>query len=156
MAQSPAKKQKTGSMPPEMKAEIEQALELFGEVERYRRPHRKGAGPMQAKILPPEDLVHEKSETLRQGSANRIHYKCSNEKCQGQMIRSDKWDTHCIAAWSDRHLQESAQEVLTRTMNWAPGPEWDDVDAELYALRHDEVGKWCCLLEKSIVETILA
>ena len=111
MAQSPAKKQKTGSMPPEMKAEIEQALELFGEVERYRRPHRKGAGPMQAKILPPEDLVHEKSETLRQGSANRIHYKCSNEKCQGQMIRSAKVQTLRIKIFARVRTFDAATET---------------------------------------------
>lgn len=128
MAQPPEKKQRTGSMPPEMKMEIEQALEQLGEVDRYRRPHRKGAGPVQAKILPPEDLVHDKTETIRQGSANRIHYKCSNEKCK-ETIRADRWETHVINARSDRHLQEPAEDVLDRSMNFAPGPDWDDVES---------------------------
>ena len=35
-------------MPSEMKKEIEHALEQLGEVHRYKRPHRKGAGPVQA------------------------------------------------------------------------------------------------------------
>ena len=47
MAQPP-EKQRTGSMPSEMKKEIEHALEQLGEVHRYKRPHRKGAGPVQA------------------------------------------------------------------------------------------------------------
>ena len=77
---------------------------------------------------PPEDLVHEKTETIGHGAGNRIHYKCSNANCK-EPIRSDKWETHCIAAKSDRHLQESTEDVLERGMNFAPGPEWDDVDS---------------------------
>ena len=46
---------------------------------------------MQARVLPPEDLVHEKTEEIRRGQANRIHFLCSNPKCT-QPIRADKWE----------------------------------------------------------------
>ena len=70
-----------GTMSPEMKQNITEAVDAIGEVERYRKPHRKGPGPVQARVLPPEDLVHEKKEEIRRGQANRIHYICSNPMC---------------------------------------------------------------------------
>lgn len=126
MSQS-EKKLKTGSMPAELKQRIERALEDLGEVERHKRSHHK-AGPVQAKILPEEALLHEKVETIRKGSANRIHFRCSNKACT-EPLRADKWDTHVITARSDRLLQEQAEDVLVRSMNFAPGPEYDDIES---------------------------
>ena len=86
-----AKRARVGNMPPEIKEKIEKSLALIGEVEAYKKPHRKGTGPVQARVLPPEDLVHEKTEEIRRGQANRIHFLCSNPKCT-QPIRADKWE----------------------------------------------------------------
>ena len=65
-------------------------------------------------VLPPEDLTHEKTETIRKGTGNRVHYRCSNPKCE-EPIRNDKWDTHVLKACSDLHLQEAPEDVLERT-----------------------------------------
>ena len=115
---------RVGTMPPDLKGKIENALAAIGEVEYHKRSHKKGSGPVQPKVLPEEDLVHDKAETIRKGGAGRVHYKCSNAKCE-QLIRADKWETHAIAARSDRHLQEPAEDVLERSMNFAPEAEWD-------------------------------
>ncbi len=41
MAESDAKKARTGgTMPPELRKKIEDSLELLGEVEYHRKPHR--------------------------------------------------------------------------------------------------------------------
>ena len=108
-----------GTMPSDLKGQIENALAAIGEMEYHKRSHKKGSGPVQPKVLPEEDLVHDKAETIRKGGAGRVHYKCSNAKCE-QLIRADKWETHAIAARSDRHLQEPAEDVLERSMNFAP------------------------------------
>ena len=64
--ESEAKRQRTGTMPADLKAKIQESLDILGEVVAYRKPHRSAGGPIQAHIRPAEDLVHEKSETLRQ------------------------------------------------------------------------------------------
>ena len=107
-----------GAMPPELREKIEKSLTLIGEVEAYKKPHRKGAGPVQARCLPEEDLVHKKVEEVRKGQANRVHFKCSNPKCE-DLIRGDKWDSHVLMATSDLHLQELPKDVLERSMNFA-------------------------------------
>ena len=84
-------------MPEELRAKIEHALEALGEVEFHRRLHRKGPGPVQPRCVPAEDLVHEKVETLHKGDKNRVHYRCSNPKCE-DLIRYDKWDAHVLKA----------------------------------------------------------
>ena len=90
-----------GTMPDELRATIEASLAAIGTVEYHRRPHRKGPGPVQPRTLPPEDLVHEKVETIRSGSAQRVHYRCSNPKCP-EPIRNDRWETHKIKMTTDR------------------------------------------------------
>lgn len=106
-------------LPPELYDKIEQRLAAIGEVERVCKSHKKGPGPVRPRCLPAEELVHEKTETIRKGDAQRIHYRCSNAKC-AQEIRNDRWDAHVAAATSDRALQEGAAEVLERSMNFAP------------------------------------
>ena len=87
-----AKRQRTGgTMPEELKVRIEQSLDAIGEVEFRKRSHKKGPGPMGARCLAPEDLVHEKESNTRIGQANRAYFKCCNPKCT-QLIRADKWD----------------------------------------------------------------
>ena len=86
------------AMPEELRAKIEHALEALGEVEFHRRLHRKGPGPVHPRCVPAEDLVHEKVETLHKGDKNRVHYQCSNAKCEDP-IRYDKWDAHVLKAW---------------------------------------------------------
>ena len=131
MAEAPeAKRPRTGTMPPEMKEEIEKSLALLGEVEAYKKPHRKGGGPIQPRVLPPEYLEHDKAEEIRKGHANRVHFVCSNPKCE-QPIRQDKWDTHVLQATSDLHLQESPEEVLARSRNFAPGGQWFTKESRL-------------------------
>ena len=90
-----------GTMPDELRATIEASLAAIGTVEYHRRPHRKGPGPVQPRTVPPEDLVHEKVETIRSGSTQRVHYRCSNPKCP-EPIRNDKWETHKIKMTTDR------------------------------------------------------
>ena len=84
-----------GTMPPELRDKIWRELEAIGQVEHKRRSHKK-RGPVRPHCLPAEDLVHVQAETVRQGQNNRIHYRCSNEKCG--LVRNDKWDTHVIKA----------------------------------------------------------
>ena len=121
-----------GPLPAELRAMIEQRLADLGEVKHVRRIHRKGAGPVRPRCLPTEDLVHEKTETVRRGGTQRIHFRCSNPKCE-QEIRNDKerislrpadghdqqrclekvnnnpeWDAHVIKATSDLALQVKA------------------------------------------------
>ena len=67
-----------GTMLADLKDKIETSLSLIGEVEAHKKPHRKGGGPVQPRVLPEEELVHEKVETKRRGQANRVHYVCSS------------------------------------------------------------------------------
>ncbi len=53
-----------GTMPEDLRNEIERRLALIGEVEAYKKPHRKGAGPVQARVLPAEDIVHDRVQEL--------------------------------------------------------------------------------------------
>ena len=85
------------AMPEELRAKIEHALQALGEVECHRRLHRKGPGPVHPRCVPVGDLVHEKVETLHKGDKNRVHYRCSNLKCE-DLIRHDKWDAHVLKA----------------------------------------------------------
>ena len=109
-------------MPPELRERIERALAAVGEVEYNRRSHHR-RGPQAARVLLEEDLVHEKGEIVRKGKEVRIHYVCSNEKCQ-EAVRSDKWDDHVLKMTSDVHLQEDPQEVLERSMNFVADRQW--------------------------------
>ena len=61
-----------GTMPPELKEQIEKKLAALGEVWRYKRPHRKGAGLAQARCLPPEDLIHNKGDIAHRGQSSRF------------------------------------------------------------------------------------
>ena len=96
-------------MPEDLRTQIEKSLEEIGEVD-YRRCSHHGAGPVKPRVLPPEDLVHTKTETIR---------KCSNPKCE-EPIRNDKSDTHILKATNDLFLQEAAEDVLERSQNFAP------------------------------------
>ena len=98
---------------------IERSLAAIGEVEHQRKSHKKGPGPVRPRCLPPEDLVHEKVETVRRGESQRIHFICSNPKCARE-IRNDKWDAHVSRAKNDKHLQQAPDDVLERSMNFAP------------------------------------
>ena len=111
-----------------MKTKIIEAVDAIGEVEAYKKPHRKGPGPVQARVLPAEDLIHEKKEEIRRGQANRIHFICSNPMCT-EPIRADKWETHLIDKTSDSHLQENPEDVLERAQNFAPLPPFDTMEA---------------------------
>ncbi len=112
-----------GTMPEDLKQLIEAALLELGEVEFKLRSHKKRPGPVGPKTLAPEEVVHEKTEEIRQGTANRIHYICSNAKCE-EPIRKDKWDAHVAATTSDAHLQEDPTCVLERSCNFAPDGGW--------------------------------
>ena len=103
-------------MPPELRAKIENALDALDDVEFNRRSHHS-RGPLAARILPDEDLVHEKGEIVRQGGADRIHYVCSNEKCPGP-IRSEKWNDHVLKMTSDVHSASLRQATLI-SRRWA-------------------------------------
>ena len=97
-----AKRARTGTMPPEIRDEIEKALLQLGEVEYYKKSHKRGPGHVRHRCLPPEDLVHEKVETIKKGHANRAHFRCSNPKCE-EPIRNDRWEcrttlTPCLSA----------------------------------------------------------
>ena len=118
------KKAKRGSMPAEMKEMIETKLVGLGEVWRFKRSHKKGAGCVQSRCLPAEDIIHEKAETIRKGSANRPHFVCSNHRCV-EPIRTDKWSAHVLEKTSDNFLQEDPETVLRRSCNFAPSAEWD-------------------------------
>ena len=109
-------------MPPELREKIETALAAVGEVEYQRRSHHRKC-PLFARVLPEEDLAHEKGEIVRKGSANRVHYCCSNDKCE-EPIRSDKWDDHVLKMTSDVHLQEPPEDVLERSMNFVADGFW--------------------------------
>ena len=89
--QSDAKRARTGepALPAALREEIENALTAIGEVDHYKKSHKKAAGPVPARCLPPEDLVHEKAETIRRGQTGRVHFMCSNPKCQDP-IRNDR------------------------------------------------------------------
>ena len=120
---SPEKRPRVeGTMPAPMRAKIENALDALDDVEFNRRSHHS-RGPLAARILPDEDLVHEKGEIVRQGGADRIHYVCSNDKCPGP-IRSEKWNDHVLKMTSDVHLREPAEDVLERSMNFVADGQW--------------------------------
>ena len=55
---------------------------------------------------------------------------CSNPKRE-QPIRNDRWDTHVLKATSDKRLQESPEDVLERSMNFAPDGEWDNKESRM-------------------------
>ncbi len=118
----PASKRARVAMPSDLRDVIEKSLAAISQVEYRARKHKK-SGPA-TRCLAPEDLVHEQTETIRKGTGNRVHFRCSNPKCE-EPIRNDKWDTHILKMTSDRHLQESAEDVLERSMNFAPDGEWD-------------------------------
>ena len=101
-------------MPEDLRRKIEKSLEEIGEVD-FRKHSHHGSGPMRRRVLPPEDLVHDKAETIRQGQANRVYFRCSNPMCQ-EPIRSDRWETHVLKATSDLHLQEPPEEALERRL----------------------------------------
>ncbi len=124
------KRSRTGTMPADMKEEIEKSLPVEGEIEYHTKSHKKKPGPVKHKCLSPEDLVHEKTETLRKGYGHRVHFMCSNPKCP-DAIRNDKWDTHVLKMTSDRHLQEDPDAVLERCMNFAPDGEWDTKECRM-------------------------
>ena len=67
-------------------------------------------------------------ETIRKGHSSRVHYTCCNPKCT-EPIRNDKWETHVLDKTSDMHLQEDADDVLERQMNFAPETPWDTMEA---------------------------
>ena len=56
-----------GTMPEDLRDKIEKSLRDIGEVD-YRKRSHHGAGPVKPRVLPPEDLVHEKSKTIRKGT----------------------------------------------------------------------------------------
>ena len=89
--QGDAKRARTSepALPAALREEIERALTAIGEVDHFQKSHKRGAGPVPARCLPPEDLVHEKAETIRRGQAGRVHFMCSNPKCQDP-IRNDR------------------------------------------------------------------
>ena len=111
-------------MPAELKEVIEKSIPVEGEIEYNTKSHKKLPGPLRHKCLPPEDLVHEKTETIRKGHGHRVHFMCSNPKCP-DAIRNDKWETHVIKMTSDRHLQEDPGAALERSMNFSPDGGWD-------------------------------
>ena len=113
-----------GTMPADLKEEIEKSLPEEGEIEYYTKSHKKQPGPVKHKCLPPEDLVHDKVETVRKGHGHRVHFKCSNAKCP-EPIRNDRWETHVLKMVSDRNLQEDPTAVLERSNNFAPDGDWD-------------------------------
>ena len=63
----PEKKARTGTMSSEMRNMIEAKLAQLGEIWQYKRSHKKHQ--VAQRTLPPEDLIHEKSETVRCGQA---------------------------------------------------------------------------------------
>ena len=117
-------------MSADLKKEIEKTLPVEGEIEYHTKSHKKGPGHVRHKCLAPEDIVHEKVETLRKGQGHRVHFMCSNAKCP-EHIRNDKWDTHVLKMTSDRHLQEVPAAVLERSMNFAPDGEWDTKECRM-------------------------
>ena len=67
-----------GTMAPELRDEIEKSPAAIGQVEYQKRSHTK-SGPV-SRCFPPEDLVHEQTETLRKGTGKRV--SCSHPKCE--------------------------------------------------------------------------
>ena len=111
---SPEKRARVeGTMPADLREKIENALDALGDVEFKRRSHHK-RGPIAARILPDEDLVHEKGEIVRQGAANRIHYVCSNDKCR-EAIRSEKWNDHVLRIFCSRKNASPRERRAYRT-----------------------------------------
>ena len=119
-----------GTMPHELRDAIEVSLAAIGQVDYKRRVHKKGPGPLQPRCVAEEDLVHAKVETLRIGQNKRVHYTCSNPKCDAP-IRNDKWETHVIDMTTDKHLQEPAEDVLERSRNFAPDGEWVEKESRM-------------------------
>ena len=111
-----------GTMPAPMRAKIEDALDALPAVEFNRRSHHS-RGPLAARVLAAEDLVHAKGEAVRKGSADRIHYVCLNDKCP-EPIRSEKWNDHVLRMTSDLLLQEKPREVLERSRNFVADGNW--------------------------------
>ena len=138
MAQPEAKRPRVGAssaappsgMPAELRETIEKSLAELGEVDYRTKSHKKRPGPVGPRCLAPEDLIHEKVETIRRGTGNRVHFKCCNANCE-EPIRNDRWDTHVLKMTSDRHLQEAPEEVLERSMNFAPDGEWDTQESRM-------------------------
>ena len=91
----PEKRRRTEAMPSELRDKILSELDAIGEAEHTRKSHKKGPGPVEARCLPAEDLIHEKTETIRRGQKNRAHFVCSNPTCI-HPVRHDKWDTHVV------------------------------------------------------------
>ena len=83
-----------GTMPPDLKEMIEKKLSELGEIEYHKRSHKKGPGPVPAKILEPGDLIHEKEETIRKGHSSRVHYTCCNPKCTEPIRTGARMCTH--------------------------------------------------------------
>ena len=144
MAEEPQpKRPRAGSsLPQGLREKIEQSLVVLGEVERCKKSHKKGPGPVGSRCRPVEDLIHEKAETIRKGQGNRMHFRCSNPKCE-EPVRQDKWDTHVIKATTDLHLQEAPETVLERSCNFVPDGEWDNRESRMQRIvtfmeqRHD-------------------
>ena len=114
----------------DLRDHIERSLSGIGQVDYTKRAHRKGLGPARPRCLPPEDLAHEQAETLRRGSGNRIHYRCSIPKC-AELIRNDKWAAHVLKSTSDQHMQEPAADVLERACNFVPDGAWSTRESRL-------------------------
>lgn len=49
-----------GTMPPEMKKQIETSLDAMGQIKLKKRSHKKGSGPVQAKCRPADELIHDR------------------------------------------------------------------------------------------------
>ena len=109
-------------MQPDLREKIERALADVGEVAYQRRSHHRHC-PLVARVLPDENLLHEKGDIVRKGHNNRVHYVCSNPKC-ADPIRNDKWDEHVLRMTSDVHLQEPPEDVLERSMNFVADGFW--------------------------------
>ncbi len=128
MAEPASKRARVDGMPADLRDVIEKSLVSIGQVEFRKRTHKKSGSV--SRSLAPEDLVHEQTETIRKGTGNRVHFMCTNHNCE-EPIRNDKWDTHVLKATSDRHLQESPEDVLERSMNFAPDGEWDNKESRM-------------------------
>ena len=63
-----------GTMPEDLRLKIEKSLFEIGEVDFRKRSHH-GSGPMRRRVLPPEDLVHEKTLQVQQPEVRGAHPK---------------------------------------------------------------------------------
>ena len=113
----------------DLKDKIETSLSLIGEVEAHKKPHRKGGGQSSRGCCQRNSWFMRRCRQ-RQGQANRLHYVCSNPKCQDP-IRQDKWDTHVLKMTTDLHLQEKPEDVLERSCNFAPDGDWDTKESRM-------------------------